>query len=84
MARGVPDGPGEPPSACTAPNYPGFLVRQMLGSSPSMTWGERFQPRAMAYRDAYADELGQLIKALGVPDGPDEPGHDGVRVAMMV
>jgi hypothetical protein len=29
------------PSGCTAPNYPGLLVRQMLGPGPSMTLRER-------------------------------------------
>jgi hypothetical protein len=32
------------PSACTAPNYPGFPVRQMLGQGPGMTLRERFRP----------------------------------------
>jgi hypothetical protein len=41
------------PSACTALNYPGFPVRQMLGSSPSMTLRERFQPHAKAHPDGY-------------------------------
>jgi hypothetical protein len=48
-------------------------VRQMLGSSPSMTLRERFQPHATTYPDAYAARPSHLARHGAVSDGPEIP-----------